>query len=413
MPIRLFVSHSSKDAPFVERLVELVRSGLDLRRQDIRCTSVDGYRLGAGAHTDEQLRADVMGADVCLGVITPDALDSLYVAFELGARWGAGRTLVPLLAPGVPASALRGPLGGINALSCTRTGLQQLVSDLADMLGLTAEPAHAYDRYITAILEGSETAAPPTNGPAPVVVTTGQANRDLVLFTLPQGDFVVVEARKVETQESQDPWGRGPGTVVLELVTENAQTTAAIRTLRQGGQGVALAYGSDAFLGHVKEAQQTRENGEERWRVVFQPRENTPAGILQDIATDGYSGDDIAELRARRILLDEALPGRRGQGYDTLDDLVQGVSTPIRAVGSPFRTVYESMGLEDAPSFLAAARLFAVLWLKLSNTVGDIWRLDLALDGKDLQVDFEGQRRKQYENSEPATIRVKGTMSLE
>src|SRR4051794_13584910 len=47
--LELFVSHSARNADIVQLLVALLRSALNLPAAAIRCTSVDGYRLQAGA----------------------------------------------------------------------------------------------------------------------------------------------------------------------------------------------------------------------------------------------------------------------------------------------------------------------------------------------------------------------------
>jgi hypothetical protein len=68
----------------------------------------------------------------------------------------------------------------------------------------------------------------------------------------------------------------------------------------------------------------------------------------------------------------------------------------------------------DTELFLAAARLVAVLWLRLSGTVEHIFELELRMQGHSaLAVRFEGQRHRQYSNVEPAIIRVEGVCSLQ
>src|SRR5262245_7038271 len=116
-PIRLFISHSSADVTLARQVVDLFRSSLNLRATEIRCTSVDGYRLPGGANTNAQLRLEVHDAQVLIGIISAASLTSQYVLFELGARWGAGRPLIPLLAPGTPTSVLDGPLSVLNAIN--------------------------------------------------------------------------------------------------------------------------------------------------------------------------------------------------------------------------------------------------------------------------------------------------------
>ena len=99
-PIKLFVSHSTADAPLAEALVELFRSALNLPAKAIRCTSVEGYRLPGGANVDEQLRSEVNSAKACVGIISRQSIQSPYVLLELGARWGPKLHLLPVLAPG-------------------------------------------------------------------------------------------------------------------------------------------------------------------------------------------------------------------------------------------------------------------------------------------------------------------------
>ena len=152
--IRLFISHSSKDSKFVQSLVELLRTALPLPASQVRCTSIDGYRLPGGANTDQQLRQEVHEADTFIGIISLHSINSLYVAFELGARWGAGRSLIPLIVPGTDSNILSGPLAGINALNAgNRSQIHQLISDLSTELGVSAESPAAYEHNIESILK--------------------------------------------------------------------------------------------------------------------------------------------------------------------------------------------------------------------------------------------------------------------
>jgi hypothetical protein len=137
--LKLFVSHSSRDVGIVTLLVDLLRSALKLSATEIRCTSIDGYRLPGGADTLNQLRREVHDAQAFVGVISTASIESMYVMFELGARWGAGKHLLPVLAPGTSPHILSGPLAGINALVCdNRAQLHQLVDDLARQI--SAQP---------------------------------------------------------------------------------------------------------------------------------------------------------------------------------------------------------------------------------------------------------------------------------
>lgn len=150
--IKLFISHSSKDQELVEKLIELLKNALCLSSSEIRCTSIDGYRLPGGANTNELLKSEVRDTKAFIGLISFAAIDSMYVLFELGARWGSDKHLLPLLAPGVLSDILKGPISGLNALSCGNVSqLHQLINDIAKELGIKPEPPQAYQRYIEAI----------------------------------------------------------------------------------------------------------------------------------------------------------------------------------------------------------------------------------------------------------------------
>ena len=138
--IKVFISHSSNDVALAKLLITLLRSALRLSAQDIRCTSVPGFNLPGGAETDDHIREEVLAAPVFIGLITESGLASAYVLFELGARWGAKKTLIPLMAPGVSPDILQGPLSNLNALSCgSSANLHQLIRELGGALNIAGE----------------------------------------------------------------------------------------------------------------------------------------------------------------------------------------------------------------------------------------------------------------------------------
>jgi hypothetical protein len=154
--IRVFISHAEEDGALAESLIDLLHVALNLRTNEIRCTSVDGYRFRGGDDFDERIRAEVTSSTVFLVIVSKPSSESPYVLFEVGARWGAKALLIPLLSPGTASESLSGPLAGFNALRAdNRRQLQQLVRELADTLGAPLGPADAYDRHIDRILRVS------------------------------------------------------------------------------------------------------------------------------------------------------------------------------------------------------------------------------------------------------------------
>jgi hypothetical protein len=156
----IFISHSSHDKPVVTLLITLIRSALNLSAERIRCTSVDGFRLPAGISTNDRLREEIHNSRVFVALITPNSLQSTYVLFELGARWGAGKPLLPLLASGAETRHLKEPLSALNSLTCSNAAqLLQFVHELAEILGAQLVSAAVYHESIQALVE--ESSKPP------------------------------------------------------------------------------------------------------------------------------------------------------------------------------------------------------------------------------------------------------------
>jgi len=152
--LKIFVSHRSIDGDLAKGIADLLRRAMLLSVKEIRCTSVDGYRLTGGADTSAQLRSEVLQVPAFLGLITPTSMTSAYVLFELGARWGAGRHLCPLLGRGADDKSLGGPLGGKSALHLTnRAEVIQMVEEVAGVLTKALEPWHSLDADVDGVVK--------------------------------------------------------------------------------------------------------------------------------------------------------------------------------------------------------------------------------------------------------------------
>lgn len=133
-----------------------------------------------------------------------------------------------------------------------------------------------------------------------------------------------------------------------------------------------------------------------------------------------YSADEIAELRARRILLGETPPAKSDRtGHDALvadgmlETFIQGVNTPLRVVESPIRALAASMPTDDPALFLRLDRLVSMFHLKAGGVVERIERLALGLvKSGSVHVEFRGLRRKKYASAPSSVIEVKGACAL-
>lgn len=230
---------------------------------------------------------------------------------------------------------------------------------------------------------------------------------DLALIEA-HGRTLFVPVERIEEQASR---------VEFTIAPRDAEDTAFLGGLRGDWSQtrVWVAYGDTAVEGSVEAVDRSRDVSGERWRVVLAvDEENRRFGT--EMATSGKSADDIAELRARRILLDEHPPAEVARWATTntmIETLVQGLGSRGRSLAdSPIPALYRQLGT-DEPLFLAAARLMAVLELKRTETVEHVLELTLRMsDPRHLHVRFRGRRRKVYTNVPAHEMAFEGVCPL-
>ena len=146
---------------------------------------------------------------------------------------------------------------------------------------------------------------------------------------------------------------------------------------------------------------------------------------FSEMTVNGISPDQIAEMRARRILLDEKVDPIKPGGSQPVDSLNQetlefhirgSLSSPrerrLEMTSSPIPGIYRQWR-QTPERFKKFARLISVLYLRLSNTVDHILQLDMdLLDSTQLRVRFRGRRPRLYDNVEPAILEFEGICSL-
>ncbi len=167
--IDIFISHSSADEKVAKALIDLLRDAFHIEPNRIRCTSVAGYKLKTGADTERELRSEVQQARVFIGILSEISLDSAYVLFELGARWGATQDygmyassvgaknrIFPILAVGATGSIIRDPLKQYNALSCEKAGdIHQFVQDVGIEINQSPMSAASYQDKLDTLIKVS------------------------------------------------------------------------------------------------------------------------------------------------------------------------------------------------------------------------------------------------------------------
>lgn len=267
--------------------------------------------------------------------------------------------------------------------------------------------------------KASTKAAAPLNLRArkhPAPQKSSRMARSLVLLMPPEGGPLFVETLRIESDER---------VIKVSLLPADPRQSAALGALRRTvrGQSIPMAYRTTALWVRVIEVKQLVERGREIWNLEFQPDENANSrgyGIME-MNFNNYSADEIAEMRARRILLDEKIPTPSAQNSwhrisldgGMLDRTVEGsYGSRIQIKGSPFPALFSAFK-NNPGGFTAAAKLYAVMQLLLSNAVGSVHSLDLKMKGRDkLSVKFEGERPPRYSNQPPQVIKVEGVCEL-
>jgi len=208
-------------------------------------------------------------------------------------------------------------------------------------------------------------------------------------------------------------------TLSLSVIPSTPRQAIAIPNLERSRELVGVAYRLTAMLVRVRSVEQIIEQGKEVWHIESELDEYSTSGqVFGNFSMGAYSPDQIAEMRARRILLDENLEDSVGRNLNGLtlqlieNSVAGGYDSKFAITSSPFPALFTQLKAQP-DIFLEAARLYAVLLLLLSHAVGSIDRLDLSMRTEtELALSFEGTRAPRYVNEPPPRITVAGVCEL-
>ena len=269
----------------------------------------------------------------------------------------------------------------------------------------------------------SELLPQPTTAPSTSATVVDDPD-EFVLLRLDHGKpyfFPIQDVRRDSTEIS------------LELLPESSEHSDFLRTLQDKFSDpfarypivtnsiLACAYWDYADWVTLDNIVETSSHWELLLNLDIRQHIHNP---LSEMTLSGFSADQIAEMRARRILLNEKLEdvnpvlGQRNS-YDQqlLEGDIHGISKSSSELRlavpiSPIPQLYWQLG-ENLERFEKYARLVSILFLKLSSTVANVLQLDLKLFGTtQLQVKFKGIRPKFNADETPLTIEFNGICSL-
>lgn len=257
------------------------------------------------------------------------------------------------------------------------------------------------------------------NSEQPIITESGLVIESSGSWVLLQGYFFQTET----VRQHQD------GTLTVMIPSESSQDDATIQSLRPDRWGqsqlTTFAYRNDGFLVKVEEIEAESRRDSYIWKLTLKPANIEYGGSTFEMSyqerDQTYSADDIANLRGRRILLND--PPKQvidakfyrpaSANNQMLETLIRGINTPIQVencVLQPLYSVYK-----DRPKlFLELARLMAIFSLKAGDVVEQVLELALGpIEQASVHVRFRGRRRKKYVNVEPSIIEIEGDCPLE
>ena len=239
--------------------------------------------------------------------------------------------------------------------------------------------------------------------------------------------------------------------ISLKVLSESSEDAGFLRSLRDSYNNIlAFAHKEDAAWISLEEIVETTAGSQTVCEVRFNIDSSSPNhDFFANTTVNGVSPNQLAEMRARRILLDEKLGtaiSALSQGnfpdverttfhtentsgirpflgqvdtweLDLLETHIHGMSSsgyepglPVEA--SPIPELYRQFG-QTPERFKKFARLISVLYLKLSNTIEDILELDLELLAPaQLRVKFRGRRPQSAVNVASSILEFEGICLL-
>lgn len=416
---RIFVSHAAKDKELVEDLVDLLHVGVGIHPDDIFCSSLPGMNIPTGTAFIDYIKSNVAHPDLVVLVVSPDFLKSQFCNNEVGASWALSLPVHPLLVHPTDYADVRGVLTGVQLGKLDdKESLNDLRDDLIEKLDLkpfrTSHWERKRDRFLSKLAKSDRgddlatTSAAPRPSAQPLISSTGP--------WLKLGNEYF-EVKRFE-------WC-GSSSIHVEIEANNAEDDAALQRLRPDPHGFRrdsfpFAYQNEGGYVQVGDVTSVSYGDGNLWSIEFsvvEPQPGYPMDMAHSFDGKHYTSDDLAELKAGRLLINQPPPPRRrSRGYseEFLESLIsgRGDSTPetgecvIRRILIQYR--------DDIEVALRIARLEAVFTLKAATIVDTILELVLGPpDGDELQVRFRGVRSERNQYEQPETISIIGVCHFE
>lgn len=417
--VRIFVSHAAKDEELVEDLVDLLQVGVGIHPDDIFCSSLPGMNIPTGTAFIDYIKSKIAKPELVLLVVSSEFLKSQFCNNEVGASWALSLPMHPLLVPPLDYEDVRGVLAGTQVGKLNdRESLNYLRDDLIERLAVkalgTSHWERKRDRFLSKLVGlgkevKTDAVGTSPNSPAGGVISS-------------TGPWLKLGDRYFKTKRFER---RGSSSIQIEIETSDPHDEAALVRLRPDATGfrrhesLPFAFQNDGGFVNVGGVTSVSHGERNLWTLeltVTESKSGYPMDVTHNLNGRQYTSDDLAEMKAGRLLIDNPpAPRRRSRGHseDFLESLICDNSGPTPATNECLvRKMVQQHG-HDPESALRIARLESVFILKAASIVGTILELSLGPTSKEgVQVCFRGIRPERNQSEIPETIVVQGICKL-
>ncbi len=226
------------------------------------------------------------------------------------------------------------------------------------------------------------------------------------------GDWVMLDGEFFQAKSSNTLPDQS---IILQIPPKDMEQTAELKALHPGEfhhrKQIAFADSHEAGIMQVSSVTNESTAGKTSFSITLNPNQRTQnSGFGMEVNYHTYNADQVAELRARLILLGESLPKEIGRFVSTQITGPHNHTTTIE--NGVFPDLWAKLQTQPL-LFLPKAWLWAAYCLKMCQIVEDVLELELgSIKNKVMPVRFRGQRRRFYAAQDPAIIEVVGNCTL-
>jgi hypothetical protein len=418
---RIFISHAANDETLVEEFVDLLQVGVGVHPDDIFCSSLPGMGIPTGMDFIKYIKSKIQNPDFVLLIVTSEFLQSQFCHNEVGASWALSLPIRPLLVPPLKFNDVRGVLEGTQiAILNDKEKLSDLRDEITEKLNLTPYKTSHWERKRDKFLAKLEEFLPQRTADSKAV-TAQEPQRTFTSVITTSGPWLKLEDRFYKADRFERP---GKTNILLQISTRSAEDDAALDRLRPHQQGrgdtIGFAYQNEGGFARIDKVSSVSHGDKNIWSIEMTFQDDQRGGMWNDMSysfdNKHYSPDDIAEMRAGRLLINNPPPPRRRSrdlNFDSLESIIAVASdSPVKTDECIVRSIVVQ-NRDNLETALSWARLEAVFRLKATRIVESIFEFSLGpVVGNNLHVRFRGQRPIRYQRETPETINVEGECDL-